>query len=542
MLSDDGGAAAERRRLGRAFGGRSSSGERRALRSATSHTSPHFAPLSLQALIAPLPPCPLLIPTLHGRFHEKGRKFGFGSPSFFPERPARAMLQQRAQQPCSVAVRGRTRVRTVVAVLSPPPPGQRPRPKSKPGGAGGAPSSSPPSSPPPPPPATAAPAPAIKLLEELRALTFQSTLERTLEQQQDAARRAARQSGARSGAARRRGGGSPPLPQDATTSLSSDDDEYPSYVDEAAQEGDSLLPRLPSSRSPASVALLSSSRSSSSPAAALSHAPPSPSSAPASPPPPPLAEPSDTAVLYFAFGANMSAATLRRRGVYEVYGHEPAFVEDPATRLCFRHRGGYATLRGGRLLAPGWAGVGGGKSRNEREDAASPRGISPSRVGVLGALQADDAGERAPSAAAAAAASAAGAGAHPSHVHGVLYRLSKADLGRLAGAEGGYSLMEVDVVTYGGRRATALSFVSGAMATLHAEVKPTERYLSALREGAADHHLDPVWQAWLSGLETVPSAGLGPEYFDAPSKHLATGFLVAVAVGVALWAAHSYAP
>jgi hypothetical protein len=318
----------------------------------------------------------------------------------------------------------------------------------------------------------------------------------------------------------------------ASASLEEQDDD--DLVLLIPQEGENLLPRLPSASSPSPPLPATTTTTTTSPPFSSSATPSTPTDV----------------VLYFAFGANLSAATLRRRGVYEVYGHEPAFVEDAATRLAFRHRGGYATLFGGRLLAPGgWPGRGGGRWRDDDggEDASgaplAPRGVSPSRVGVLGALQADDAGERAPTAAAAAAAaSAAGPGAHPPHVHGVLYSLSRADLGRLAGAEGGYSLKEVDVVTYGGRRATALTFVSGAMATLPADVRPTERYLSALREGAADHHLDPLWQAWLSGLETVPSAGLGREYFDSPSKHLATGFLVMVAVGLAMWTAHSYAP
>jgi hypothetical protein len=439
------------------------------------------------------------------------------------------MLSRRAGAPLAPA-RGRNRVRTL-AVLSPPPPGSRPPPQERAAGGrrrekqetgGGAPA-----------PATnnssnnggngsSNKARASQLLEELRALTFQRTLER--EQQQ---RRRPRGGGGGNGAAERTA--------PSSSSMDGEDDDE-DVVDATASvivtEGETqLLPRLPSSRSPDVGGGDGAAAVARSAAATATTTPPS------SPPQqPPL--PSD-AVLYFAFGANLSAATLRRRGVYEVYAHEPAFVEDPATRLAFRHRGGYATLRGGALRKPG--------SNSSSSNTKQQRSVSPSRVGVLGALQGasearapEDAGERAASAAAAIAAASAGHGAHPPHVHGVLYALSRADLGRLAGAEGGYSLKEVDVVTYGGRRERALSFVSGAMATLPADVRPTERYLSALREGAADHHLDPTWQAWLSGLETVPSAGLGPEYFESPSKHLGTAFLAACVLGVAFWVAHTH--
>jgi len=439
-------------------------------------------------------------------------------------------------------------------VPSPPPPGRRARPCAS--------AADPKRDAPPPPLATTTSKAARQLLEELRALTFQRTLEQ--EEQQQAEVRRVRQ--------RRSTSSSPPPPppplleRGPSADPSSGDGNYDETDDllALAEEGDTFLPRLPSSRAPdaldAGRRRAPSPASSRASAAAAAAAATAAAAAAASAPGPAdgaaddggrpfaaAAVPAD-ACLYFAFGANLSAATLRRRGVYEVYAHDPAFVEDPATRLAFRHRGGYATLRGGDIRAPGGRDSGGGVGGNDAR--SRERSVSPSSVGVLGRLRGasearapDDAGAEAASAAALAAASpAGGAGAHPSHVHGVLYALSRADLGRLAGAEGGYSLKEVDVVTYGGRRARALTFVSGAMATLPADVKPTERYLSAVREGAADNHLEPLWQAWLSGLETVPSAGLGREYFDSPSRHLGTLFLAAAALALAAWTAHTAVP
>lgn len=40
-------------------------------------------------------------------------------------------------------------------------------------------------------------------------------------------------------------------------------------------------------------------------------------------------------------------------------------------------------------------------------------------------------------------------------------------------------------------------------------------------------------QAWLSSIETVPSVGLGSEYFDTPAKYVAYCFLGIVGLLVA---------
>jgi hypothetical protein len=52
----------------------------------------------------------------------------------------------------------------------------------------------------------------------------------------------------------------------------------------------------------------------------------------------------------------------------------------------------------------------------------------------------------------------------------------------------------MQVQTYDGRRVIAQSFVSAPLAMLPVEVAPTEKYMRALREGAADNYLDPLHQ------------------------------------------------
>jgi hypothetical protein len=131
-------------------------------------------------------------------------------------------------------------------------------------------------------------------------------------------------------------------------------------------------------------------------------------------------------------------------------------------------------------------------------------------------------------------------------VHGVLYKLRAEDLAKLAKKEGGYVIKEIEVrgggsgweggsgsgygavggssrafgppprplpapdpaparrprpqvETYDGRRVLAQTFVSGPMAMLPAEVAPTEKYMRALREGAADNYLDPLHQVGGAG-------------------------------------------
>lgn len=191
--------------------------------------------------------------------------------------------------------------------------------------------------------------------------------------------------------------------------------------------------------------------------------------------PPPAVE--GECVWHFSYGANMNYYTLAQRGV-RVLSRDAAHIVDKNTRMVFTHRGGYATLQ--KL-----------PEEQTADSVQRPQRFPPLRE----------------------------------HVHGVLYKLSQDDLKRLSEKEGGYKLQEVEVETYDGKRHKAMAFVSTHMATLAAEVVPTETYMRLLREGASDNYLDPLYQAWLSSVETVPSAGLGAEYWNSPSKFLAYSFL-----------------
>jgi gamma-glutamylcyclotransferase (GGCT)/AIG2-like uncharacterized protein YtfP len=205
--------------------------------------------------------------------------------------------------------------------------------------------------------------------------------------------------------------------------------------------------------------------------------------------PPPAVE--GESVWHFSYGANMNYYTLAQRGV-RVLSRDAAHIVDKNTRMVFTHRGGYATLE--TLQEPSTA-----------EAVQRPQRFPPLRE----------------------------------HVHGVLYKLSKDDLKRLSEKEGGYKLQEVEVETYDGKRHIAMAYVSSSMAKLPTEVMPTETYMRLLREGAADNYLDPLYQAWLSSIETVPSAGLGAEYWNTPSKFLAYSFLGVVALVAAAVFTHA---
>ncbi|PNW79884.1 hypothetical protein CHLRE_08g370500v5 [Chlamydomonas reinhardtii] len=231
-------------------------------------------------------------------------------------------------------------------------------------------------------------------------------------------------------------------------------------------------------------------------------------------------------VLTFAYGANLNFMTLARRDV-KVLSRDPATVVDPAIHLVFKHQGGYATLE--RAAEPGAAAA-----------AAAGNGGSSNGNGVAGSAAAGQAA--AAEGAGAGAAAQNGSGPHHHHhdeprfrpydgrVHGVLYRLTREDFEKLSKREGGYTVQEMDVRTYDGVVHRALVFVSNPLFKLPQEVLPTEAYLSKIREGAADNYLDPSYQAFLSGITTVPSAGLGSEYFNTPSKYMGYSFLVVVAL------------
>lgn len=179
-------------------------------------------------------------------------------------------------------------------------------------------------------------------------------------------------------------------------------------------------------------------------------------------------------VHYFAFGANMHVSTLVRRDV-RVLSRDPCKVCSPDVRLRFRHRGGYATL------------VNAKPSEYQRFEPYTP------------------------------------------NVHGVLFTISKEDLKKLKKRESGYELKEIEVETYDGMIVKAMAFTSHSLAMLPEELPPPEAYMRLLREGAADNFLDPTYQAWLSSVDTVTSAGLPNEYYNTPGKYVAYSFMLIAA-------------
>ncbi|KAI8477334.1 MAG: hypothetical protein J3K34DRAFT_455214 [Monoraphidium minutum] len=198
-------------------------------------------------------------------------------------------------------------------------------------------------------------------------------------------------------------------------------------------------------------------------------------------------------VYHFAYGCGMHYQSLLRRGVRPL-ARDAAFIPDPAVRMRFRHKGGYATLE----TLPAAAGAAPQKPPPRADAQGSPpRPRYPPFV---------------------------------PHVHGVLYKLRDEDMAAIARKEAGYVLREIEVQTYDGRVVRAAAFVSGPLAALPAEVAPPEKYMRALRDGAGDNYLDPLHQAWLSSVETVSSAGLGPEYYNTPSRAISYGFMAVAAL------------
>ena len=85
-------------------------------------------------------------------------------------------------------------------------------------------------------------------------------------------------------------------------------------------------------------------------------------------------------------------------------------------------------------------------------------------------------------------------------------------------AEDGYLLESVDLRTYGGEALTARAFVSEpALRVITSDpdaLRPTERYLALLREGAEYHQLSSSYRSWLAGLRGLRA--VPPEYHDTP--------------------------
>ncbi|PRW59353.1 2 -5 RNA ligase [Chlorella sorokiniana] len=162
------------------------------------------------------------------------------------------------------------------------------------------------------------------------------------------------------------------------------------------------------------------------------------------------AEQEDGSVWQFAYGANMCPRKLNgARGLHPL---ESLPASLPGWRLAFTHRGGMGNLV---QLAPGEPGPAG-----------------------LGA------------------------------VHGVLHRLSAADYGRLCCMEHEYRPVEVAVQPYGSDAPVpAVAFVSPQERLIADGLPPPQRYLQLLQEGSTHWQLDPVYTAWLGGLQGVDTRG-----------------------------------
>eukprot|EP00798_Chlamydomonas_sp_ICE-L_P025204 gene25204-10846_t len=172
--------------------------------------------------------------------------------------------------------------------------------------------------------------------------------------------------------------------------------------------------------------------------------------------------------LHFAYGQGLHFETLKSSGV-KVLSRDGCYVSDENVAMVFKHRGGQATLQ-------------------QLKQGEAPK-YTP----------------------------------YGHRVHGVLYRMTKKDMARLADHKEGYHLQRFEVELYDGRIANALAFVSSPHELLPQEVVPPEGYMKLLREGSADQVIDPIYQAWLSSIDTVCGCGLGPDYFNTQSTHMMIG-------------------
>jgi hypothetical protein len=168
-----------------------------------------------------------------------------------------------------------------------------------------------------------------------------------------------------------------------------------------------------------------------------------------------------TSVHYFAFGANMSSAVLRRRGI-EVLSREPA------------------RLRGYRLVF----------------DLAGFRWLEPAFASIV---------------------------RHPAHdVYGVLYRLTPDQLERVDSYEGrAYSFIEVEVE--GARSGTTRSRTYQTRRSTPG-LRPSRRYLRVLCGGARENGLPPAYLRELGAhpsvhvpiLSDIVAGGIG--LFEAANR------------------------
>ena len=192
----------------------------------------------------------------------------------------------------------------------------------------------------------------------------------------------------------------------------------------------------------------------------------------------------ENTVLYFAYGANLSAATLGRRGVtIAPLRTQIARVSSDTTALVFAHRGGYATLA-------------------ERDDSTT----WPWRWLFLSAND----------------------GLVFMKPYGVLYEVTHQQLEAIKAKEIGYELktIAIDVIISDGdgdttestsntRTTKAVAFISSPWMVVRRPLPPSQRYRDLLLKGAKENNLPDEFSTWLHHLPAVSQAGLGAaEYED----------------------------
>lgn len=179
----------------------------------------------------------------------------------------------------------------------------------------------------------------------------------------------------------------------------------------------------------------------------------------------------------------MSSQKLVSRDVRPLAAALPATVEQNSLHLCFRHRGGFATLTNRSAFAE--------STKQEQLSYNSP--------------------------------------------HGIVWQLALRDFKRLARFETGYSERSLLVRTYCGKVICAKAFFSKPSLSLRSPVPPPKRYVQLLLQGAAEHSLDDTYRDWLAAVPSHSFGPLGPEYFDTPSI-LYANLTVGTFVTVLAWA------
>ena len=221
--------------------------------------------------------------------------------------------------------------------------------------------------------------------------------------------------------------------------------------------------------------------------------------------------PTKSTIPYFAYGANLSTATLQKRGIKIDRSTQPGALLGTPARVCdqdivlaFAHRGGYATLlplaRYQQIL------------RQE-----TPRSSSHTHTYWY------------------------------KQPYGVVYYLTKEQIAKIAEKEIGYrrqfiavSLLTpppTTVPTKTNEKLDAVVFVSSPLQLLRGgSLPPSERYRNVMVQGAMQHNLNDDYIAWLASLPVISSPadiGLNPAYSNTLSSLLAKtliGLFVAFSV------------